>query len=244
MPTVGALTFIFIGVILFAMVLFVTCFKRQVGRIKERSRRDPHVPGSEAKKTLRREIERRLTRVAEVCYEARLVSGEGDNTAPTPPYFYRMKALDNMKYLEQELCRLEGVNRRGGHESIRAFLVNLTGPGGVLVGVEQRVIHELCDYYDHARFHPHRFTPGHFTPYHTLLVRVLHCGRVGDKCGGRSVGSGGGGGKAPSDHDSAIDEPDPLSLDDDSLVVTEAALTLLHRPTPALSSDHNFETPV
>lgn len=50
MPTVGAMTFMFIGVILFAMVLFVTCFKRQVGRIKERSRRDPHVPGSEAKK--------------------------------------------------------------------------------------------------------------------------------------------------------------------------------------------------
>lgn len=40
----------FIGVILFAIILFVTCFKRQVGRMKKRSRRDPHVPGSEAKK--------------------------------------------------------------------------------------------------------------------------------------------------------------------------------------------------
>lgn len=77
-----------------------------------------------------------------------------------------------------------------------------------------------------------------------LLYCLLNSGRVGDKCGGRSVGSGGGGGKAPSDHDSAIDEPDPLSLDDDSLVVTEAALTLLHRPPPPISSDHNFETPV
>lgn len=50
MPTAGAMTLMFIGVILFAIILFVTCFKRQVGRMKKRSRRDPHVPGSEAKK--------------------------------------------------------------------------------------------------------------------------------------------------------------------------------------------------
>ncbi|MPC79985.1 hypothetical protein E2C01_074546 [Portunus trituberculatus] len=50
MPTAGAMTLMFTGVILFAFILFVTCFKRQVGRMKKRSRRDPHVPGSEAKK--------------------------------------------------------------------------------------------------------------------------------------------------------------------------------------------------
>lgn len=50
MPTAGAMTLMFIAIILFAIIFFVTCFKRQVGRMKDRSRRDPHVPGSEAKK--------------------------------------------------------------------------------------------------------------------------------------------------------------------------------------------------
>lgn len=44
--------------------------------------------------------------MAEICFEARLVSGEGDTVAPIPPYFYRMKALDNMKYLGKFIGRL------------------------------------------------------------------------------------------------------------------------------------------
>lgn len=50
MPTAGAMTLMFIAIIIYAIILLVTCFKRQVGRMKDRSKRDPHVPGSEAKK--------------------------------------------------------------------------------------------------------------------------------------------------------------------------------------------------
>lgn len=75
---------------------------------------------------------------------------------------------------EQELSLLEGVGTRGSRESVRAFLMNLTNPGGVLASVEPRIIHELCDYYDHARYHPMQFTQAQFTPYHSLLLKILH----------------------------------------------------------------------
>lgn len=244
MPTAGAMTLMFIGVILFAFILFVTCFKRQVGRMKKRSRRDPHVPGSEAKKALRREIERRLDRVADIYYEPKLLTLEIDNQANSdlPPYYFRMKAVDNMKYLEQELSSLEGVSPRGARESVRAFLMNLTSPGGVLASVEPRIIHELCDHYDHARFHPMQFSATQFTPYHSLLSRILHCGRNGEKMSGRGTVTA----KAPSDHDSAIDEPEhDHSGDDDNLIITESNVVLLHRPASLkVSPDDNFETSV
>lgn len=52
--------------------------------------------------------------------------------------------------------------------------------------------------------------------------------------------------KAPSDHDSAIDEPEhDHSGDDDNLIITESNVVLLHRPASLrVSPDDNFETPV
>ncbi|XP_047469958.1 uncharacterized protein LOC125025781 [Penaeus chinensis] len=244
MSAAGVMTLMFIGVVLFASILFITCFKRQVGRIKERSRRDPHIPGSEAKRALKREIERRLERVADIYYEPKLLTLEVSNqtSSDLPPYYFRMKAVDNMKYLEQELTSLEGVTVRGPRESIRAFLMNLTNPGCVLSSVEQRIIHELCDYYDHARHHPMQFTAAHFTPYHSLLLRILHCGRNGEKFSGRITSTV----KAPSDHDSAIDEPEhDHSGDDENLIITDSNMVLLHRPSSLkVPSEDNFETSV
>ncbi|XP_064118771.1 uncharacterized protein LOC135223832 [Macrobrachium nipponense] len=244
MPTAEAMTLMFIVVIIFTIFLIITCLKRQVGRIRDRSKRDPHIPGSEAKKTLRREIERRLDRVADIYHEPKLLTLEVDShsNADLPPYYFRMKAIDNMKYLEQELSSLEGVGPRGSRESIRAYLMNLTNPGCVLATVEQRMIHELCDYYDHARHHPMQFTSTQFTPYHSLLLRILHCGRNGEKLTGRMISTV----KAPSDHDSAIDEPEhDHSGDDENLIISDSSMVLLHRPSSLkVSTDDNFETSV
>ncbi|KAK7073244.1 hypothetical protein SK128_025666 [Halocaridina rubra] len=244
MPTAGAMTLMFIAVILFAIVLIITCLKRQVGRIKDRSRRDPHIPGTEAKKTLRREIERRLDRIADIYYEPKLLTFEldGQSNSDLPPYYFRMKAVDNMKYLEQELMSLEGVSPRGSRESIRAYLMSLTNPGCVLASVEQKIIHELCDYYDHARHHPMQFTAEQFTPFHSLLLRILHCGRNGEKFSGRMISTV----KAPSDHDSAIDEPEhDHSGEDENLIISDSSMVLLHRPSSLkVPSEDNFETSV
>lgn len=67
-------------------------------------------------------------------------------------------------------------------------------------------------------------------------------GRNGEKLGGRGTVTA----KAPSDHDSAIDEPEhDHSGDDDNLIITESNVVLLHRPASLrVSPDDNFETPV
>ena len=53
-------------------------------------------------------------------------------------------------------------------------------------------------------------------------------------------------GKAPSDHDSAIDEPDPdHSGDDENLIITDSNVVLLHRPSSLkVQSEDSYETPV
>lgn len=50
---------------------------------------------------LKREIERRLSRVADITYEPRLIpfEAEAGSSNDLPPYYFRMKAVDNMKYL-------------------------------------------------------------------------------------------------------------------------------------------------
>lgn len=55
---------------------------------------------------LRREIERRLDRVADIYFEPKLLTLDVDNTGNSelPPYYFRMKAVDNMKYLGK-LCQ-------------------------------------------------------------------------------------------------------------------------------------------
>lgn len=71
---------------------------------------------------------------------------------------------------------------------------------------------------------------------------IFHSGRNGEKLGGRGTVAA----KAPSDHDSAIDEPEhDHSGDDDNLIITESSVVLLHRPASLrVSPDDNFETPV
>lgn len=50
--------------------------------------------------------------------------------------------------------------------------------------------------------------------------------------------------RAPSDQDSAIDEPDQ-SGDDDNLLVSESNLVLVHRPKSLhVKDDDNYETSV
>lgn len=244
MATAGVMSLMLMALIILVIIMVVIIFKRHFSRIRDRSKRDPHIPGQEAKKALRREIDRRIDRVSDIFYEPKLLTPEIDNRASSdlPPYYFRMKAVDNMKYLEQELSCLEGVNRRIPRESQRAFLMGLTGQGCVLTAVEQRIIHELCDYYDHARHHPTPFTAAQYTPYHSLLLRILHCGRNGEKLSGQTRSSA----KAPSDHDSAIDEPDhDHSGDDENLIITDSNMVLLHRPkTLNMKSEDNYETPV
>lgn len=75
---------------------------------------------------------------------------------------------------EEELSALDSVQPRILRENIRAFLMNLTAPGHVLSFVEPKVIHELCDQYDHARQGTAPFGAEQFTSFHAFLSKILH----------------------------------------------------------------------
>jgi len=97
------------GGVLTCLMLFIFA-KRQIMRFQLRGRRGPHVPvGNDAKKALRREIERRLDCIQKITQEPKLLWNDGDKyivqpeqDSPPPPYYYRMKAVDDVKLLEAD----------------------------------------------------------------------------------------------------------------------------------------------
>ncbi|XP_068603062.1 protein C1orf43-like isoform X1 [Brachionichthys hirsutus] len=93
-------------VMAYGSLVFVLLFifvKRQIMRFAMRSRRGPHAPiGHNAPKGLKEEIDSRLSRVQEICFEPRLLSEEDDRLEQGSQiscfnYLYRMKALDAIR---------------------------------------------------------------------------------------------------------------------------------------------------
>ncbi|KOB70121.1 Uncharacterized protein OBRU01_15792 [Operophtera brumata] len=143
------------GVLTF-VILFIFA-KRQITRFALRSRRGPHVPiGADAKKCLKKEIERRIEAVPLIMHEPRLLSTEPSHyiLEPQQPYHYRFRAVDDVKTLD-EISRQDPALRRHPRESLRAFLLSsLAAP---LDGRGQKLVHQFCDTYEYARHHPGEF---------------------------------------------------------------------------------------
>lgn len=91
------------GVLLF-IVLFIFA-KRQIMRFTLRSRRGPHVPvGHDSKKSIKKEIERRLDCIQRISYEPQLIWDDDSRyilkpDTTLPPFYYRLKAVDDIKIL-------------------------------------------------------------------------------------------------------------------------------------------------
>lgn len=108
-----------------------------------RSRRGPHAPiGHDADRKIKREIERRLECVEKIAYEPKLFTDilifRPDNL---PPFFFRLKAVDDIKELEKEISKQNGTNRPA-RESLRAYLI--TSLSGQIIN-DQKLIHQFCD---------------------------------------------------------------------------------------------------
>ncbi|XP_001995074.2 uncharacterized protein LOC6569140 isoform X3 [Drosophila grimshawi] len=177
------LIIIIAGGVLMCVMLFIFA-KRQIMRFTIRSRRGPHVPvGNDAKKGLRREIERRLDCIQKIAQEPKLlwtdaqkyiVQPEPAPNQQLPPYHYRMRAVDDVKLLESEIARADGSTRHA-HESLRAFL--LTTLSVTLNGTGQRIIHQFCDMYEHARHDPNEFAKDEYEAYHHLLLKLMEAAK-------------------------------------------------------------------
>ncbi|PZC74110.1 protein C1orf43 homolog [Helicoverpa armigera] len=182
--------FIISGGVLTFVILFIFA-KRQITRFALRSRRGPHIPiGTDAKKCLKKELERRIEAVPRIMHEPRLLSTEPSHyiLEPQQPYHYRFRAVDDVKTLEEEIARQDPGLRRHPRESLRAFLLSsLAAP---LDGRGQKLVHQFCDTYEFARHHPGEFGEDEYTAYSRLLLKLLDAARLLGRVGG-CVGGGG-----------------------------------------------------
>ncbi|CAG0883403.1 unnamed protein product [Cyprideis torosa] len=98
------------GVLVF-ILLFIFA-KRQIRRFTLRSRKGPHVPvGFGASSALRREINRRLDRVAEIKCEPRLLLEGNGITEDSDSVYWRMKTVDAVKDLGERHLKDLGERR-------------------------------------------------------------------------------------------------------------------------------------
>lgn len=168
---VAVIICIALGVLTFVL-LFIFA-KRQIMRFTLRSRRGPHAPiAQDAPKSLRQELERRLDNVDEINYEPVVLKPEQDFTktreAVLLPHLYRMKAVDCLSSLENDILAKDPNKRRHKDQDVRVYLLKLT-QGGPLTGCDTRLLHEFADLYEHSRHEPLEFTSEHFSRYMELL---------------------------------------------------------------------------
>uniref|UniRef100_A0A034UZ52 Uncharacterized protein C1orf43 n=1 Tax=Bactrocera dorsalis TaxID=27457 RepID=A0A034UZ52_BACDO len=177
----GVMIIIIIGGGVLTFVMLFIFAKRQIMRFTLRSRRGPHVPvGNDAKKTLRKEIERRLDCIQKIAQEPRLLWADDKyilrTDQPLPPYYYRMKAVDDVKILETEIMRSDG-SMRHPYDSLRAFLLTTLAATTLNGSGQQRMIHQFCDMYEHARHDPNEFDSEEYEAYHRLLLKLIEAAK-------------------------------------------------------------------
>lgn len=72
--------------------------------------------------------------------------------------------------LEKEIAKQDGTTRLP-RDSIRSFL--LTSLAALMNGQGQRMIHQFCDMYEHARHDPSEFGSEEYEAYRRLLLKLF-----------------------------------------------------------------------
>ncbi|XP_026296403.1 uncharacterized protein C1orf43 homolog isoform X2 [Apis mellifera] len=172
----GVTIVIFIAAGVLTILLLFIFAKRQIMRFALRSRRGPHIPiGHDARKSLKKEIERRIEVIPKIQYEPQLIGDPRLILTPrghVPPHYYRLKAVDDVK----TLGNLSLYIRRHPSENLRAYLLaTLATP---LNGSGQRLIHQFCDLYEHARHDPTEFGDEEYQVYTRLFLKLMDAARL------------------------------------------------------------------
>lgn len=160
------------------VVMFLIFAKRQIMRFTLRGRRGVQSLDENVPKVLRREIERRLHCAQKIVHEPKLIPDEGKfilrnsggaNQSSLPPYYYRQRAVDDVRWLQKEITKHDGTVRLAS-DNLRSYLLNQLK--GTVVG-QQRLIHQFCDMYEHARHDPTEFGANEYESYHRMLVKLV-----------------------------------------------------------------------
>lgn len=143
-----------------------------------RSKYTPHVPIGLGQKSIRREIERRLDAIQKIAFEPQLILNDSKYIlkpgTTLPPYYYRQRAVDDVKLLENEIFKQDG-SQRHPRDNLRSFLMTSlsAAPNGSASNVWQRLIHQFCDMYEHARYDPNQFNDEEYQAFKRLLLKLL-----------------------------------------------------------------------
>ncbi|KAF7996481.1 hypothetical protein HCN44_002113 [Aphidius gifuensis] len=171
---------IFVAAGVLTIILLFIFAKRQIMRFALRSRRGPHIAiGHDAKKSLKKEIQRRIDVIPRIQYEPQLISDPRYIVEPGSqvlPHYYRLKAVDDIKTLEAEITKYDNFLKRHPSENLRAYLLmTLAAP---LNGSGQRLIHQFCDLYEHARHDPTEFSDEEYQVYSRLHMKLIDAARL------------------------------------------------------------------
>ncbi|XP_017763888.1 PREDICTED: uncharacterized protein C1orf43 homolog [Eufriesea mexicana] len=177
----GVTIVIFIAVGVLTILLLFIFAKRQIMRFALRSRRGPHIPiGHDARKSLKKEIERRIEVIPRIQYEPQLISDPRlilTSRGPgVPPHYYRLKAVDDIKTLETEITKYDNCLKRHPSENLRVYLLAILATP--LNGSGQRLIHQFCDLYEHARHDPTEFGDEEYQVYTRLFLKLMDAARL------------------------------------------------------------------
>ncbi|KAK3912283.1 Protein C1orf43-like protein [Frankliniella fusca] len=178
----GVTVVIFIACGVLTVFLLFIFAKRQIMRFALRSRRGPHVAlGHDADKGLRSELERRLDVIPRIVNEPKLINKDDARYilppgSTIPPYYYRLKAVDDVKTLEMEILKQDSNMHRHPTENLRAFLLSsLAAP---LDGSGQKMVHQFCDMYEHARHDPADFGEEEYQAYSRLFLKLIDVAKL------------------------------------------------------------------
>lgn len=132
--------------------------------------------------------------IPRIQYEPQLISDPRYILTPggqVPPHYYRLKAVDDVKSLgkmsvhhyvrsgkfisnmfaEAEITKYDSCLKRHPSENLRAYL--LTTLATPLNGSGQRLIHQFCDLYEHARHDPTEFGDEEYQVYTRLFLKLM-----------------------------------------------------------------------
>lgn len=82
-----------------------------------------------------------------------------------------IKFVFNIFFSENEITKQDNCLYRHPHENLRAYL--LTTLAAALNGSGQRLIHQFCDLYEHARHDPTPFGDEEYQQYNRLLLKLI-----------------------------------------------------------------------
>jgi len=174
--SITILMFIAAGALAF-FILFM-CVKRQIARFVARSKYSPHYPiGENANKALNMEIMRRLACVPTIKYEPKLWTHKSQEvktakTRDTSTYEWRMRAVDAVEILDDELSYLDPDLFRPPGSSLRLFLMGLIQKH-YLEESFTPIIQDFCNRYDHARYLSEPFLEPEYNGYMGLLDKLI-----------------------------------------------------------------------